>query len=179
MRGYWLLLLPGLLAGSPAAAFTHDVGVIRLGADEAVAGGELEIRGEKLPKNTEFTLVLRGALEVHTLGRVRSDSTGAFTTRVVLPAGAAPGAYVVRAVAPDGDESGRAELRLLPAPPAPPPTPDVAHDDHGSGGGHGVHAEATAEPLDLPVTRGALEWALILAVSAGSLAGGLALLRRA
>jgi len=176
MRGHWLLLLSGLLAGPPALALTHDVGVIRLGVDEATAGSELEIRGEKLSKNTEFTLVLRGALETHTLGKVRSDSAGVFTARVVLPAGASPGAYVVRVLAPDGDESARAELRLLPA--APPSAPVEEHDHGEAGHGHGAHVEATADPLDLPVSHGPLGWAFVLAVSAGSLAGGLALLRR-
>src|SRR5690606_24495439 len=121
MRGHWLLLLFGLLAGPPAVALAHDVGVIRLGVEEATAGSELEIRGEKLSKNTEFTLVLRGALETHTLGKVRSDSAGVFTVRIALPASASPGAYVVRVLAPDGDESARAELRLLPA--VPPSAP--------------------------------------------------------
>ena len=174
MRGHWLLLL-ALLAGVPAAALAHDVGVIRLGVEEAAAGSELQIRGEKLSKNTEFTVVLRGALETHTLGTVRSDSAGAFTLRVILPADAAPGAYVVRLIAPDGDESARAELRLLP--PAPQPAVAAEHEHH-EAGGQVRHIEATAEPLDLPLNRGPLEWALVLAVSAGSLAGGLALLRR-
>ena len=175
MRGHWLLLL-ALLAGVPAAALAHDVGVIRLGVEEAAAGSELQIRGEKLSKNTEFTVVLRGALETHTLGKVRSDSAGAFTLRVVLPADASPGAYVVRLIAPDGDESARAELRLLPA--APPAADVESHDHHEAEGGHGAHVEATADPLDLPLDRSPLEWAFVLAISAGSLAGGLALLRR-
>src|SRR5690606_29830092 len=169
MRGHWLLLLSGVLAGAPAAALAHDVGVVRLSAEEATAGGELEIRGEKLSKNAEFTVVLRGALETHTLGKARSDDAGAFTLRVALPADASPGAYVVRVVAPDGHESARAELRLLPAAP-----PMAAAEE----GGHGGRVEATADPLDLPLDRGPLEWAFVLAISAGSLAGGLALLRR-
>jgi hypothetical protein len=177
VRGSWLLLLSGLLVGAPATALAHDVGVIRLGAEEAPAGSELEIRGEKLSKNTEFTVVLRGALETHTLGAVRSDSAGAFTLRVVLPADASPGAYVVRLLAPDGDESARAELKLLP--PAPQAVAAAEHDHHEEGGGQSAHVEATAAPLDLPLDRGPLEWALVLAISAGSLAGGLALLRRA
>jgi len=175
MRGHWVLLL-GLLAGVPAAALAHDVGVIRLGVEEAAAGSELEIRGEKLSKNTEFTVVLRGALETHTLGKVRSDSAGAFTLRVVLPAEASPGAYVVRVLAPDGDESARAELRLLPA--APPAPAAESHDHHEAEGGHDAPVEATADPLDLPLDRSPLEWAFVLAISAGSLAGGLTLLRR-
>ncbi len=178
MRGHWLLLLFGLLAGPPAVALAHDVGVIRLGVEEATAGSELEIRGEKLSKNTEFTLVLRGALETHTLGKVRSDSAGVFTVRIALPASASPGAYVVRVLAPDGDESARAELRLLPAVPPSAPVDEHDHGEAGHGHAHGARVEATADPLDLPVSHGPLGWAFVLAVSAGSLAGGLALLRR-
>src|SRR5690606_3739917 len=47
MRGHWLLLLSGLLAGPPAVALTHDDGVIRLSVEEATAGSEPEIRGER------------------------------------------------------------------------------------------------------------------------------------
>jgi hypothetical protein len=182
MRLSVLLLLATGLAVRPAAAFTHEKGVIRLGAEEVAAGTELEVRGEKLPKRTEFTLVLRGALETHTLGKVTTDTLGAFVARVLVPAAAQPGAYVVRALAPDGDESARAELRVLAAAAAVAATEDHggAHG-HGEGAeaGHATSVEATAEPLDLPVRHGPLGWAVILGVSAGCLVSGLALLRQA
>jgi len=182
MRQSVLLLLAAGLVVRPAEALTHDKGVIRLGTEEVAAGAELEVRGEKLPKGTEFTLVLRGALETHPLGKVTTDTLGAFVARVLVPATAQPGAYVVRALAPDGDESARTEVRVLAAAATAVPAGD--HDAaHGHGeSAHAEHApsvEATAEPLDLPVRHGALGWAVILGVSAGSLVSGLALLRRA
>ena len=182
MRLPVLLLLAIALAVGPAAAFTHEKGVIRLGAEEVAAGTELEVRGEKLPKRTEFTLVLRGALEAHTLGKVTTDSLGAVVARFLVPAVVEPGAYVVRALAPDGDESARAEVRVLAAAAAGAASEDhgAAHA-HGDGAeaGHAMTVEATAEPLDLPVRHGPLGWAVILGVSAGCLLAGLALLRQA
>lgn len=153
--------------GSPAAA--HEEGVIRLGARSAAVGQEIEVRGEQLPESTDLRLVLAGALASHPLTIVRTDSAGAFVQRLAIPQAASPGLYRVVAVAPDGDEVGRAEIVVLAAAPAIEPAPAAA-------GAHGAHA--TDATMELPRRSSAPEAAAIAVTIVLAAAGGLVLLRR-
>jgi hypothetical protein len=166
------LLVLGWVVVLAAPAFAHEKGVIRLGSESIGAGGELEVRGEKLPKNAVVRLELRGTLETFTLGNFRTDAAGAFRDRLTLPAEAGAGAYAVVALAPDGDEVARADLVIVPA-----LTPvENGHAGMAHGLGETAGSQATKEMMDLPVATSIMEWVVILGLLALSCAAGLALL---
>ncbi|MEX2284124.1 MAG: hypothetical protein WEE89_16680 [Gemmatimonadota bacterium] len=174
MRGFgWSLLLMACL---PVTAVAHETGVIRLGAKTASAGGQLEIRGSKLTKGTEFRLELRGVMKTFTLLNVRTDTTGQFVVHLSLPADAAPGNYTVVAVAPDKDVVARADLAMTAAVPQPTSPMPVGHEGMAPSASGTPHA--TDAMMDLPVSTGSVEWAAITAMTALSLFGGLWLLLR-
>lgn len=147
----------------------HEKGAIRLANKEVAAGGELVIRGEKLPKSNSVILTLKGALETHSLGEVATTAAGTFEARLKLPVAAKPGAYVVLAEAGDGDELARADVVVTAA--------AMAHDMAGmthepdSAGAAQVHP--TAEMMKLDVTRSGAEWGAIVLILALTVGGGI------
>ncbi len=184
-RTHALYLALGLVAalGFPAAA--HEKGVIRLGSKEVPTGGQLELRGEKLPKSTRVRLELRGTLETLPLADVRTNAAGAFEARLALPAEARAGSYSVVALAADGDIVARAELTVVTTAPAEATPGAPPNDVVGQKGRHTMDTapgatdshHPTAEMMKLPVSTTWVERAAILGVLMLSLAGGLLLLR--
>ena len=167
MRRVLLTIL--LLAVSMTPLWGHEKGAIRLATKEVPAGGELVIRGEKLPKSNSVILTLVGALATHSLGEVPTTATGTFDTRITLPAAAKPGAYVVIAEAGDGDELARADVVIAPA---------AAHDMslHTSDSSAAQPVHPSAAMMELEAARSGVEWAVILIIVGLSAGGGLALL---
>lgn len=162
-----LLLIVSLSA--PLSA--HEKGAIHLKAKEVPAGGELVIRGEKLPKSAPIRLTLRGALASHALGEVRTTATGTFDARITLPAEARPGSYSVVALADDGDAVARAELVVT----APLEVHDMA--THAAADTSTVSApHPTADMMKLDSSTSGVEWGVIAIIIALSLAGGFVLL---
>ena len=156
-------------------ALAHEEGAIHLGAKRVAVGGDLSMRGERLPKNASLRLELRGALETFRLGEVRTDAKGLFQSRVGLPPEVGAGTYKLVAVAPDGDKAAEAELEVTSAPTA-------AHEM----GAHGVANTApgstasphpTAEMMTLPRSTTGLELAVIsgFVLLCGGLGGTLVL----
>ena len=169
----WILLLVACL---PVTAVAHETGVIRLDAKTIPAGGQLEIRGNKLTKGTEFRLELRGVMKTFTLLNVRTDSTGQFVVHLSLPADAPPGNYTVVAVASDKDVVARADVALTAAVSQPASPMPVGHEGMAPSASGTPHA--TDAMMDLPVSTGSVEWGAIIAMTALSLFGGLWLLLR-
>lgn len=169
-----------LLATISAPALAHEKGAIRLASKQVPAGGELSLRGERLPKNTTLRLELRGALESFPLGELHVDSTGKTQARLALPREARMGNYKVVVLAPDSDIAAQAELVILAAPAADSAAAmDHARMDHGPmntepGATDGAHATAEMMPLDTSKSAG--EWAAIVAVIVVALGSGVALL---
>jgi hypothetical protein len=170
-----LLWLVGVLGALTAPVSAHEKGVIHLASKEVRAGGELRLRGEKLPKSATLRLELRGTLETFPVAEVHTDAAGRFQARLALPPEARAGGYTLVALAPDGDVAARAELAIVAAAPAHatdhatmdsmPPTTESPHP--------------TAEMMKVAVATTGGEWAVILTVIAASLGGALALLRGA
>ncbi len=159
-----------LLTVFVAPLWGHEKGAIRLAKKEVAAGGELVIRGEKLPKSNSVILTLVGALATHSLGEVATTATGTFDTKVTLPAGVKAGAYVVIAEAGDGDELARADVVVMPA---------AAHDMsmHMSDSSAATQpAHPSAAMMELKSAKSGVEWTVILTILALSLGGGAALL---
>jgi len=165
-----LLLLP---AGS---TWAHEKGALHLGQKTVASASNLDLRGERLPKNATITLQLRGTLETFPLGEVKTDAKGAFQRRLGLPPEARAGNYVVTAVASDGDKVAEAPLTIQLA-----ATPDHDMAEHGA---RNTAPEAPASPhasaemMPLAYSTGAGEWVAIVVVIGAGLAGGALLLRR-
>ena len=160
-----------------SAAFAHEKGVITLSAKQAPAGSELVIRGAKLAKGGSVRLELRGALTTVSFGRVRTDTSGKFEQRVIVPPNTKPGEYKIAAVAPDGDVTAEADLVVIAAGigAAPSEAHPGMHDMPGMGGTGGPHA--TAESMDVPVSTTPGGWFAIGAIIAVAAAGGALLVR--
>ena len=167
------LLSLGLLLAASAPALGHETGTIRL-AKTLPAGGELVIRGEKLPKQATLRLQLRGALENFPLGEIRTDSLGGFNARLALPTEARPGSYTVVVLAPDNDIAARAALTITEA--APGEMSPAEHAMMDSTGGEAAMPHATADMMDVKTATTRGEWVGIVAIIAASLVGGLVLL---
>jgi hypothetical protein len=166
-----------MMAAFAAPALAHEKGVIRIVSKEVGVGGELVVRGEKLPKSATLRMQLRGTLETFHLAEVRTDTAGRFQARLALPVEVRAGTYTVVVLAPDGDETARADLVVA---------AQAAHAMAGTEGmeGHAGMADSagapgphpTAEIMKVPVSTSGAEWAAIAAIVVLSAAGGLALL---
>lgn len=176
------------------SALAHEKGAIHLASKTVSMGGELALRGEKMPKSATIRLELRGTLETFPLPDVATTATGTFQTSVVLPAMVRAGNYAVLAIAGDGDVVARAELVVsataatnVPAAPTAPPDSSAAapaHDMRTHGGTATSPAatdapHATAEMMTLETENTALEWTSMLVLIAVSVVGGAVLLRGA
>lgn len=172
------LLATGLLVALAMPALAHEKGAIYLASKTVGRGGELVLRGERLPKSGIIRLQLRGTLETFSLGEQRIDTAGRFQGKVSLPAQVAAGTYTVVALASDGDVVARADLIVTQAAaPAPGAMADMDHAGMpGMTDSSGVHP--TAEMMDVPVNTSGGEWAVIAAIIGLSAAGGLVLLAR-
>ena len=172
MRAIWLSA--GLLVAFSAPLSGHETGTIRLASKTVPVGGELVLRGEKLPKRATLRLQLRGALETFPLGEVRTDSLGVFNGRLALPTEARAGSYSVVVLAPDNDVAARAPLTVTP--PAAAEMSPMEHATMDSTARHAAVPHATADMMDVPTATTPGEWAAILGIIAASLVGGVALL---
>jgi hypothetical protein len=163
-RLVWLFSLPTLVT---APRIAHETGIIRLASNEVSVGGELGLRGEKLPKSTTLRLELRGSLETVALGAVRTNAAGRFEARLPLPAEARAGSYAVVVLASDGDVAARAALVIIAA----------ASTQMMDRGQRKESSHPTAEMMNLTAATTGGERAAILMIVLASLGGGLLLLR--
>jgi hypothetical protein len=174
------LLTAGLAAALAVPALAHEKGAIYITSKTVGVGGELAVRGEKLPKNATLRMQLRGTLETFHLAEVRTDTAGRFQARFALPVEVRAGTYTVVVLAPDGDVTARADL-VVAASPAQAPHAMAGMEGHAgmanSAGAPGPHP--TAEMMHVPVSTSGVEWAAIAAIIALSTTGGLVLLRGA
>lgn len=165
------LLAAAVLAAAPIAgpgtARGHEEGVLHLESQRIPAGGEIAVRGESLPEEAKLSLVLRGPLSTLPLGEVETTPDGTFEARLPLPDDADPGRWEVVAIARDGDEVGRVEL-VVAAAGAGAERPGLAEPGR----------EPTAAAMDLPTSRGPIEWTVIAGFVALAALGGAALLRQ-
>ena len=157
------LVLSGTMS---APALAHEKGSIRLASKQVPVGGELALRGARLPKSSTLQLQLRGTLETFPLGEIRVDAAGVAQARIALPSEARMGAYKVVVVAPDGDVAAQADLVIVAA--AMPSGGEMTAEEHAKM--TNTSATATAEPhasaeaMDLDVRTTPGEWAVIAAV---------------
>ena len=162
-----LLWLFGLVTLVTAPGIAHEKGIIRLDSQEVPVGGELGLRGEKLPKSATVRLELRGTLETITLTAVRTNAAGKFQARLPLPSEARAGSYTVVALASDGDVVARAALVLVAAASTQAMDREPARES----------THATAEMMKLTVATTGGERAVILTIIVASFGAGLILLR--
>jgi hypothetical protein len=140
------------VAGTTLAA-VHEEGVLKPATRALTAGDSLALKGEKFTKNSSLRLQLVGVGGELTLLEVRTDSTGAFSTRVLIPVETAAGAYRLVAIASDDDEVASLDVTVAMA--------DMAaeHDDMGGHDEMEMADEPSAEPLALDRARsGLLTW---------------------
>lgn len=164
-----------VLAAALVAAVPHGKGRLVLPHPSAAAGEALHVRGEGFAPGS-VRLVLRGALATYEMASVTVGRDSAFALAWPVPADARSGAYRLVAVAPDGDEITRADVRITEAARAPA---HVGHGDESAGPvAHDAAAGARAGPMPLERTRSPAEWAVIVLLWVASAAGGWALLRR-
>ena len=174
-----LLATVALLVATAVPAYPHGGGVIRLASTRVAGGGTVALAGEKLEKNSDLSLELRGTLDNYPVGRVHTDPAGKFNTNLTLPPNIPGGSYTLVAIAADGDVTARAEV-VIGSPPGGAGTPMP-----GMRGNVGMHTEqeisgphATAAMMQLKQTTSTGEWGVIAALILFSFAGGAWLLTR-
>jgi hypothetical protein len=163
----------GLLLTIRSPAYPHGVGVIRLGSKQVGVGGTIALKGEKLEKNADLKLELRGILDNYPAGRIRTDANGKVSANVTIPPAVPIGSYTLVAIADDGDVAARTALAVGPAAAvtaAQEGMPHMAPEMPGM--------NATAEMMRIEVTTTPAEWAVIIAVILLSFGGGAFLLFR-
>jgi hypothetical protein len=169
------------LALTPSTSvFGHETGAIHLASNHVPVGGEIDLRGEKLPKSETLKLELRGILDTYPVGEVKTDTAGAFQAKFTLAATVPVASYTLVAIASDGDVTARADLSVVAATTAstdtPSQMPGMAGGMPGMTGASGEHA--TAAPMSIPSTTTAAQWAVIYILIGLSLISGAFLLRR-
>lgn len=167
------LLAIGLTLVVTVPAYPHGDGVIRVAPKQVVVGGTIALTGEKLEKNADLRLELRGILDNYPAGRVRTDTSGRLSASITIPPAVPIGAYTLVAIAADGDVAARTALAVGPAtdiaaarqgmPHMPAPMPGM---------------QASAEMMKIELTTTVAEWAVIGAVILLSLGSGAFLLFR-
>lgn len=171
-----------LLLAMSTSAFAHPTGgVISLASSQVAVGGTLGLSGEKLEKNSNIRLELRGILDNYPVGEVKTDTAGKFQMSIVLPPHVPAGAYTLVAVAADGDVAARADLTVGTltggAGSGPVTGMQGMSGMNGTQGMPGMHA--TDEMMALKRTTSGGEWAFIVAFIIVMFAGGAVLLRKA
>lgn len=155
------------------APLTHEEGVLTLSADAATVGSSLRVTGTDFTASTSYRLALQGALDRYELEAVEADAEGSFELRLSIPDHVRPGTYRLIAVAPDGDESGEAEL-LIEAPTTNEADADGGEDD---GTSEAPAPVARADERTFERSWSGIEWFVIGAIMGGALVGGAALYR--
>ena len=180
-----LVVLFGLTVGaaghtsaSPGApnALLHPEGTLELADRNLVPGKGFVLRGLKFHDDSELTLTLVGLSGRYEIGKIRTDSAGAFTTSLTVADSIVSGQYRLIALAADGDEKATLNVVVL------PPAPDThAEDDpnHAEENGPVESAMPSDEPLDLdrassPVVTASAVAGILFAL----VAGGMLLSRR-
>jgi len=161
------LLAIALLAGWPAQARAHEEGVLKPASRTLIAGDSLALAGEKFARNATLELALVGVAGRFDLADVRTDGKGAFSSRLLVPDGTAPGTYRLVAVADDGDEAATLDVTVARR---------TGEHAHGAGEEAAGPAEPSAEPLALARARSPLVTFGALGGIALALAAGLGLL---
>ncbi|MGI8509279.1 MAG: hypothetical protein ACR2MQ_08145 [Gemmatimonadaceae bacterium] len=170
-----------LLLSTSNSAFAHGGGVIRLASNQVAVGGTLGLTGEKLEKNSNIRLELRGTLDNYPVGEVKTDTAGKFQMSIVLPPHVPAGAYTLVGIAADGDVTARADLTVgtLTGGAGSGPVAGM----QGMSGMNGTQEmpgmHATDEMMALKRTTSGGEWAFIAAFVIATFAGGAVLLRKA
>jgi hypothetical protein len=168
----------------PASA--HEVGAIHLSSHQVAVGGSVTVRGEKLPKSEDLALELRGVLDNYPVGKVHTDTAGAFEMSLTVPQNVPAGPYTLVVIASDGDVTARADLAVGAATTAAAPAggtspsgsmADMPGMSASSSGGTGERATAAEMSIPNPTTSG--EWLIIWVLILASVAVGAALLRKA
>jgi len=156
------------------AGYPHGEGVIRVAAKQVAIGGTIALTGEKLGKNADLRLELRGILDNYPAGQIRSDAKGTVSASVSIPPAVPVGNYTLVAIADDGDVVARTDLSVGPAAAVAASEKGMPHMATGMPG-----MEATAEMMNIERTTSPAEWAVIVAVILLSCGGGAFLLARA
>ena len=163
------------------SAFAHGGGVIRVASNQVAVGGTLALRGEKLEKNSNIRLELRGTLDNYPVGEAKTDTAGKFQMSIVLPPHVPAGAYTLVAIAADGDVTARADLTVG-MPTGGAGSGPVASAMPGMPGMSGTQEmpgeHATEEMMALKQTTSNGGWAFIAAFILVTFAGGAVLLRK-
>ncbi|MGI9091108.1 MAG: hypothetical protein ACR2GG_08400 [Gemmatimonadaceae bacterium] len=178
-----VVLAFALLLAGRTQAFAHGGGIIRLASNQVAVGGTIALSGEKLEKNANIKLELRGILDNYPVGEVKTDTAGNFKMSIVLPPHVPAGTYTLAAIAADGDVSARANITVGAPTGGAAGGPVAAMSDMPGMGEHGTQQmpgmHATDEMMQLQRTTSPGEWAVIWAFIILTAAGGAALLRKA
>lgn len=154
-------------------AYPHGGGVIRVAPKQVAVGGTIAVTGEKLEKNADLRIELRGILDNYPAGRVRTDASGRLSASLTIPPAVPIGAYTLAAIAADGDVAARTDLAVGPAADIAAAKQGMPHMPAQMPG-----MQATAEMMKIERTTTPAEWAVITAVILLSFGGGAFLLAR-
>ncbi len=172
-----------LFLGPTIPASAHETGAIHVSSHQVSVGGSVSVRGEKLPKSEDLALELRGVLDNYPVGKVHTDTAGAFEMSLTVPPSVPAGPYTLVVIASDGDVTARADLVVGAAATAGAPAAGTAPSSSmadmpgmsGSAGSTGERANAAAMSIANPTTPG--EWLIIWVLTLASVAVGVSLLR--
>ena len=166
----------GQVAASPGApnSLLHPEGTLELANRNLVSGTGFALQGLKFHDDAELTLTLVGIAGRYELGKIRTDSEGAFTTSLTVSDTIVSGQYRLVALDAEGDEKATLNVVVLSTPPA---SDTHAEDDpgHAEEGGLMESAMPSDEPMELDrasstvVTGGALAGILFALVAGGML----------
>lgn len=150
----------------------HEEGVLSVAASSVAAGSSLAVSGTRFSSATTYTLILKGALDQHTLGTIESDAEGAFATQLDVAAAVKPGVYRLVAVAPDGDDVAQADLTVTAA------VAPASAQQKNTAQRQAATPTASAEELAIDRRWTGVEWFVIGVLLGGALATGAALYSR-
>lgn len=167
-----LLLAAGVWTAGATPALAHEDAVLEVDRSAVASGDSVVLNGTEFTAGVEYQLRLVGTLDDHDLGKVRTDSTGRFRLAVSVPTDAGTGRYQLVAVAGDGDEVARVEMRVT----RKEGQPSQGGDEEGAAGDT---REPRTDDMDLSRERSGAEWALVLLLIGGSGGLGLFVLQRA
>jgi hypothetical protein len=157
-------------------AYSHGDGVIRLASNQVSVGGTIALTGEKLEKNADLRLELRGILDNYPAGRIRTDAKGTVSASITIPPAVPVGSYTLVAIAEDGDVTARTSLSV--GPPAAVAAGEKGMPHMATDMPRMTGMKATAEMMKIEYRITTAEWAVIVAVILLSFtAGGLLLSR--
>ena len=166
-----------LLLATASPAYPHGGGVIRLASKQVAVGGTIALKGEKLEKNADLRLELRGVLDNYPAGGVRTDSNGSVSASITIPPAVPIGAYTLVAIASDGDVAARTDLSVGPG--AAVAAAETGMPHMASATQHGMPGmNASAEMMKIQRTTTPAEWTVIVALILFSFFGGVLLLSR-